>query len=102
LNYKIYRELIIQFNYPQQFNMNNDSRKSAYERNKGLLLIKDKEYYEKNKEVIEEYNKNKKEKASKRNSEKVVCKCGAVISRGGKSRHEKTKKHLAYLEIKKN
>jgi len=56
--------------------------KEYYEANKEKILEKQKEYYEANKEKI---------------SEKYTCECGSTLTIGKKSRHEKTKKHLKFL-----
>ena len=93
-------------NYMEYFNMDLPPRKRM-----GMMLEKLKEDFYKdhdikikkiNAETAKRYYKENKEKLSKWASEKIVCKCGAIICRGYKSGHEKTKKHLAYLEIKKN
>jgi len=60
--------------------------KEYYKKNKELILIKCKDYREKNKETIMEKNK-----------EKFNCECGATITRGNKSHHFKTKKHIKFL-----
>ena len=61
--------------------------KQRYEDRKEEFLTKTKEYVEKNKEYI---------------LEKIVCSCGCIISRKGMREHERTKKHLSFVEnIKK-
>ena len=47
------------------------------------------EYYQNNKEKIAEYQKTNEAKLKKR----FVCKCGGKSTFGGKSHHEKTKRH---------
>ncbi len=65
-----------------------------------------KEYYEDNKEIIakirKEYYEENKEQISKREKEKIQCECGSIYSRQNKARHEKTKKHIAFINNKKN
>ena len=56
--------------------------KEYYEANKEKILEKKKEHYEANKEKI---------------SEKYTCDCGSIIQKQEKSRHEKSKKHLKFL-----
>ena len=55
-------------------------------------------YREQNKEAITEYRENNREKLAEQQKEKFTCDCGSICSKGNKSKHEKTKKHLAYLE----
>ena len=50
-----------------------------------------KENYEKNKDEINEYRR-----------EKVLCECGFLSCRGNLTRHKQTKKHLDFLENKKD
>ena len=45
-------------------------------------------YYENNKEKIKEYNK-----------KRVLCTCGLEISKGNKSGHKKSIKHLSILNL---
>ena len=58
-------------------------QKEHYELNKESIAENKKEYYESNKESINEKKK-----------QKFDCECGAIISRGDKARHIKTKNHL--------
>jgi hypothetical protein len=58
--------------------------------NSEAIKAKRKEFYEKNKDNI--LNKQ---------SEKITCSCGAVVSKGSKSRHEKTKIHIAFIQNNK-
>ena len=68
-----------------------------------------KEYYQDNKEKLKQYRINNadkrkqycidtKDKRRKRDSEEVNCSCGCVITKGYKSSHLKTKKHLNYVK----
>tara|TARA_R110000803_G_scaffold109843_1_gene178206 strand:+ start:1531 stop:2070 length:540 start_codon:yes stop_codon:yes gene_type:complete len=57
--------------------------------NRQQQLEWEKEYYQKNKEKILEQKK-----------QKYTCKCGSILRIGEKARHEKSKKHLAYIEQK--
>jgi putative protein kinase ArgK-like GTPase of G3E family len=60
-----------------------------------------KEHYEKNKEKIlesqKEYREKNKEKISEKTKEKIVCECGKEITKCNKSRHEKSKRHVEFL-----
>jgi hypothetical protein len=77
--------------------------KEYNETNKEKISIQKKEYREKNKEKIsfqkKEYNERNKETIVLKNKEKIQCECGAIISRGSKSAHKKTKKHLSKINI---
>ena len=61
-----------------------------------------KAYSEVNKEKISEkdkqYYKNNKEKINERRNTKYTCICGSCIRKGGKAEHDKTKKHIKFLE----
>ena len=50
-----------------------------------------KKWYEKNKEQIIQKQK-----------EKITCECGAIVSTGYLSNHEKTKKHQDYMYSKES
>jgi hypothetical protein len=75
--------------------------KEYYEENKEQILEYKKEYYEENKEQIleykKEYYKKNKEKNFEKIKEKFTCDCGGKYTRVNKSAHEKTKKHLIYV-----
>jgi len=64
-----------------------------------------KEYYTDNKEKIDERNKKyrekNKEKISEHIKEKYTCICGSTIRRHEKNRHEKTQKHINFIESQK-
>ena len=67
-----------------------------------------KDYYDKNKEAISEYNKTYiqkpevKERKKERSSEKIICECGCSIARYLLPKHRKTKIHLNLIEQQKN
>jgi DnaJ-domain-containing protein 1 len=71
-------------------------RKEYSEINKEKIKEYMKEYSKVNKERKKEYDKNYREKISG----KIVCSCGCIISRKGMREHERTKKHLSYIEEK--
>ena len=54
-----------------------------------------------NNERLKEFDKNRynarKEKMLQRMAEKYTCACGSISATGNKSKHEKTKKHQAWL-----
>jgi len=62
--------------------------KECYEKNKEYYFEKNRRYYEKNKEKI-----------SEKNREKITCCCGAEINKRSLTRHQKTKKHLNFINI---
>ena len=72
----------------------NERKKQYYENNKEKAKEKAKEYYEKNKEKVKEYYENNKEKIK----QKINCKCGSIINKIKKKRHERSKKHLKYIK----
>jgi len=80
-------------------------QKEYYEQNKDKILAQGKEYYEQNKDKLsvykKEYYEQNKDKILARQSTKVTCECGSVVSHGKLARHKKSKKHQAYLESQK-
>ena len=77
--------------------------KEYREAHKEQIKEYDKEYYEANKEHIAEYHKEwyvaNRQRIAEYNKEKMkqkhTCECGSIYRSCDKSRHEKTKKHLA-------
>jgi hypothetical protein len=59
-------------------------RKLYYVENKEEMAEKSKLYYEENKEEIKQ-----------KHSEKIACACGKAITKGSKSRHQKTAFHIS-------
>ena len=88
--------------FKQRYIDNIDKHKQYYENNKEHKLKKVKEYYETNKEKIKEYRETRKEDIRQKRAEKFNCPCGLEIQRGNQARHNKTKKHHAYLETINN
>tara|TARA_R110000765_G_C18572470_1_gene565248 strand:+ start:37 stop:543 length:507 start_codon:yes stop_codon:yes gene_type:complete len=74
-----------------------DRTKKEY---KEIHIINDKEKYEKNKEQIllqkKQYYEKIKEQISLKRKEKFTCECGSFIRKSDKTRHLKSKKHIAY------
>ena len=56
-----------------------------------------KEYYQANKAEILEYRQANKEKLKEYYQEKIKCDCGVVVSRGHIARHNRSIKHIEYL-----
>jgi hypothetical protein len=77
-----------------------EKKKEYYEANKERITEQIKEYREAHREQRVEYDKELYEKNKEKILEKFTCACGKVICRGSKKRHEKSKKHLAYIEQK--
>ena len=77
------------------------STKEYYEKNAVEIYEKKKIYNEKNAEKMAEYKKNwslkNEDRIKAKNSEKYTCNCGQTSTRAHKIRHEKSKKHQAYL-----
>jgi hypothetical protein len=62
-----------------------NKKKEYYEKNKDLINEKHKEYYENNKYLIKENNK-----------ETIICECGCEITKINLKRHLQSKKHLSF------
>jgi hypothetical protein len=79
-----------------------DYGKSYYQENKEKIDERNKLYTEKNVEAITLYKtqwyEDNKVKIQEKNKEKVPCECGSVFRRNGISEHNRSKKHIAYLE----
>lgn len=69
-----------------------------YQDNKAEISIKQKAYNDKNKEHLREYFKQYGQthaaSIAVRNGELIICECGQSITRGKKTPHQKTKRHL--------
>jgi hypothetical protein len=63
-------------------------RKENRKNNPDIFKKRDKDYYENNKEKINE-----------RKKEKITCACGLCIAKGNLADHIKTKKHQNYLSL---
>jgi hypothetical protein len=68
--------------------------KERYTQNKDKILEKKKQYRIKNREKILEKNKQYRIK----NREKYTCICGSTLTKHSKARHEKTLKHINFLQ----
>jgi hypothetical protein len=96
------------------------TRKEYYEENKDEILEKNKEWNKAHKEEMSEYNKEyreahkeeiseyhkewyeeHKEELSKKRKEKYTCECGSTIRKADKPRHERSQKHIDYINSKK-
>ena len=77
-------------------------QKKFYEEHKEEVLEKMKEYREENKDKIKErkskYREENKEKIKEEKSIQITCDCGSITSNCHLSRHNKSIKHLKYLD----
>jgi len=78
---------------------NKEYFKEYYQENKEKLNEKKKEYREKNRDKITQQRKEHYEINKDKINEKIQCECGATVSRHCLSRHKKTKKHEKLLAI---
>ena len=85
--------------------------KQYYEDNREKRNEYDKKYYQKNKqynnynEYYKKYSKKyyqkNKQKINEKLKEKITCECGATITKCNKPRHNKTKKHINFINNNK-
>jgi len=72
--------------------------------NRGTILEKQKEYYDVNRDKIKEKQKEyydvNKDIIAEKGKIKYTCCCGSTIRGGEKTRHEKSHKHLNYVNTK--
>ena len=71
------------------------TEKQYREDNKELIAEKQRKWRSENKEYTKEYNKKYQKKYRKI---KYTCECGSTISKAHKTTHNKTKKHLKFIE----
>ena len=64
------------------------------------LREKAKKYDGENKEHKKDYYELNKHQILEKNKEKILCECGVEITKNGKSKHLKTKKHFEMIENK--
>lgn len=48
-----------------------------------------------------QYREVNKEKIKQKKNEKNICVCGSCYTKSNQSKHEKTKKHIQYMESQK-
>ena len=76
--------------------------KQQYYDNKETRLEQMEKYYQNNKnkilEQMEKYYQNNKNKIAERTKIKYTCICGSCICKGAKSQHERSIKHIKFLE----
>jgi len=73
---------------------------------KARILEKMKEYYNLNneriKEKTKEYNILNKQKISEKRKQKIICECGAEVTKTHIVRHRKSKKHINFINSANN
>jgi hypothetical protein len=87
--------------YDENKEIISEKGKEKYQKNKDEILARNKKYREEHKDEISArkkkiYQKNK-EKISEKSKEKYTCVCGSNIRKSEKSCHEKSKKHIKYI-----
>ena len=80
--------------YKKYYENNKGKAKEYYQTNKEQINEKTKEYYHTNKEQISQ----KRKEHYQNNKEKITCECGINITRSNLSAHKKTKKHIKLME----
>jgi hypothetical protein len=72
------------------------------EDNKETIKVKKQQYREDNKETIkvknQQYYEDNKDKIKERMSQQHICECGSTYAHSRKKRHERSKKHIKYME----
>lgn len=77
-----------------------DNKRKYYENNKDKISDYHKDYYKNNDNIKiqnKEYYSINKNKILEKMKEKCICECGSEIIKCKKSRHEKSKKHMTYI-----
>lgn len=73
------------------------TKKEYYNDNKDKIKILNREYKNNNKDKIAERNKIYRQKNMDKKKEKYTCECGSELTLCKKSRHEKSIKHMNYI-----
>jgi hypothetical protein len=89
----------------EYYQKNKENYKEYYEKNKEKIKERineyNKKYYQKKKEYMKEYYECNKEKLNEQKKEKMICECGSTIRIDNKPRHNKTKKHINFINNNK-
>jgi hypothetical protein len=72
-------------------------KKKYYETHKQKIIKHKKKYYEENKEEARKYYEEHKKEIEEKGKKKMTCECGSIIRRDCKARHERTKKHINFM-----
>jgi len=77
------------------------NKKEWQENNKERHCISSRKYYQNNKKkhhlACKKWHEKNRDKINEGNRVKIMCECGASVSKGGFSQHKKSKKHIAYV-----
>ncbi len=80
----------------------NETRKKFRENNRERLRQEGRIYYQKNKDKVRDYQKNYLEQNKSEIYEKrkqiVFCECGSKSTKHNLSQHQKSKKHINFIE----
>jgi len=76
----------------------NEYNKKYYDENKEQLNEKAKKYYDENKEQLNEKAKKYYGENKEKINEKITCECGSIVEKRCISRHQKTLKHISFLD----
>ena len=72
-----------------------------YQKNKQKKIEQSQEYYQKNKqkkiEQSQEYYQKNKQRILEQEKQKIECDCGSIVRRSGITRHNRSIKHIEYL-----
>jgi len=81
-----------------------EKQKEYRDVNRDKIKEKQKEYYDVNRDTIlekkKEYRDVNRDKIKEKRQVKYTCDCGSTIRGGGKTQHEKSHKHLNYVNTK--
>jgi hypothetical protein len=75
-----------------------ERHKEYREKNRNLLSEKQKIYVEKNKQIVSEKRREYREKNKEKIKLKYTCCCGSISVITHKTRHEKSKKHIEFIQ----
>ena len=93
-----------------------EATKKQYQDNKEQIILRQRHYQQENAEKIKQYNQTNaekialrmkrynqinKEKIALQRKEKCVCECGCEVAKQELKRHQKSKKHLNWVETTK-
>lgn len=91
--------------YQKKYHKKNREKAKEYEQ-RPEVKERRKEYREKNKEErnqkLRKYYQENKEKIKEKRKEKITCICGAVGRKADIKKHERSKKHIAYISQNNN
>jgi hypothetical protein len=92
--------------YKEYYDENNEEllkyQKKYRDNNRDEIKEQRKKYREKNKDEIIKYKKiyyeNNKDEINKKKGMKITCDCGSVFRKSDKAKHNKSKKHINFVE----